>query len=192
MNMDGWHVMVDLETLGRKPGCVIHEIGVVAFQVRNGRVGSFDANEPKSALEWLHLVDIESCQSDGLTIDAATLKWALLAKRDLLGAPDERRLDLREALELLDVDVQAVRRASGNKLSIWGNGASFDMPILEAAYKVVGRTPPWFYWEERCFRTFAALYADLVPWDAKAAEHGALADARRQVAHIAQVLLRMP
>ena len=59
------HVMLDLETLGKLPGCAILSIGAVYFELETGRLGD----------EFYLNVDPASCTRAGLTIDGETLGW---------------------------------------------------------------------------------------------------------------------
>ena len=58
------HVMLDLETLGTKPGCVIRSIGAVVFTLDGVLGAQFYAN-----------IDKQSCVDAGLTVDPATEAW---------------------------------------------------------------------------------------------------------------------
>ena len=80
-------VMVDIETLGREPGCVVVSIGAVEFGY--GIKDELDLD-----------VAPTSCQRAGLDIDAETLAWWLTqgeaARSQLLGGQP-----LAEALDEL-------------------------------------------------------------------------------------------
>jgi hypothetical protein len=58
------NVMVDIETLGTEPGCVVLSIGAVAFDKEMGFVEDF--------YEVINTVD---SFSEGLTYDNDTLAW---------------------------------------------------------------------------------------------------------------------
>lgn len=67
------HVMVDLETLGTKPGSVILSIGAVTFDLdgsgRDGRT-------------FYQRVNIQSCLDAGMTVDGDTVEWWFHPDRD--------------------------------------------------------------------------------------------------------------
>jgi hypothetical protein len=67
-------------------------------------------------------------------------------------------------------------------MRLWGNGASFDNAILAHAYARCGATPPWKFWNDRCYRTVAALTA--TPRQQGGTHHNALDDARSQAEHL--------
>jgi exodeoxyribonuclease VIII len=43
-------------------------------------------------------------------------------------------------------------------LRIWGNGANFDNALLAAMYRAAKMEAPWHYWNDRCYRTIAAMF----------------------------------
>jgi exodeoxyribonuclease VIII len=61
---------------------------------------------------------------------------------------------------------------------IWAQGPTFDMNILEHAYKSFGRLLPWKYYIVRDSRTIFSLWPDLPK---PPTSHHALQDCRRQI-----------
>jgi len=61
---------------------------------------------------------------------------------------------------------------------IWANGPTYDMNILEHAYKSYGKSLPWRYYKIRDARTIYSLYPDLPK---PPTSHHALEDCRRQI-----------
>jgi exodeoxyribonuclease VIII len=61
---------------------------------------------------------------------------------------------------------------------VWANGPTFDMNILEHAYKSLGMALPWKYYTVRDARTVYSLCPSL---DKYPASHHALEDCRRQI-----------
>jgi len=59
------HVMIDLETLGRRAGCSILSIGAVAFDPKTKELGA----------EFYVVVNRLSCFKLGLHEDPETVKW---------------------------------------------------------------------------------------------------------------------
>lgn len=158
-------VMVDLETWGKKPGCALRSIGAVGMSLRNGSLGpTFYANITRA-----------SCEEVGLVIDESTASWwadqSEAAQRALL-------VDQKPLVTVLN-DFTAWWNEC-NYEDIWGHGATFDPPILEAAYEAVFLDPPWKFWNVRCCRTILALgnrKPDRTPRDT---HHHALNDAQAQ------------
>lgn len=160
-------VMLDLETLGTVPRCVILSIGAVAFD--HDTLG-----------ETFHRhIDVRSSQRAGLMIDGATFMWWLrqsdAARQELLTAQTG---DLASVLEQFAVWMKPYAAAR-----IWAKGPSFDCTILAAAYRAIGMTPPWDYFRERCVRTaldMAAIDDTAAFRAASDVAHSALGDAMAQ------------
>lgn len=139
------HFMIDIETLGTKPGSVIASIGAVAFDAK----------------EILHVfdvtIDMEDAQQHGLTIDAATVKWWLQQSESARGALTVNCWALEPALNGLSNFIDCERRRAGvmdpNSIRIWAKPVMFDIPLLEAAYRATGIDIPWHYREPRYLRT---------------------------------------
>jgi len=162
--------MIDIETLGREPGCSIVSVGCCRFDTRE--VGeTFEAS-----------VSLTSCQEHGLEIDAETLEWWLSqsseAREQLLGGDD-----LPEVLRELN---QFLRDAD----EVWANSPSFDLAILEAAFNHCGTSAPWEFWETRDQRTLANLREE-IDTDRDGIEHRAVDDAVYQATVAAGILAEM-
>lgn len=161
-------VMVDLETLGNKPGCVIVSLGAVVFDRAAGVGRSF-----------YERVDADSCLRAGLRMDPATVRWWMMQ-------PEAARAELvRKGADLFDVleRFSAWVREDPRVADVWGNGASFDNAVLAAAYDAVDLPRPWEYWNDRCYRTVKALYPG-VPMARRGQHHNALDDATSQAEHL--------
>lgn len=136
------HIMIDLETLGTRPGSVIRSIGAVVF------------NPEKNSLGETFYVNIEgnSCKEAGLTSDPETIKWWQQQDQAVKDALMVDQKPLKTALAMFDMWFM---EEDGE--FVWGHGASFDPVLLKAAYHAVGRDAPWNFWSERCCRTVLAL-----------------------------------
>jgi hypothetical protein len=164
------HVMIDLETLGRRPGCAIASIGAMDFDPAGG--DDFVAGEFYRAIDWEH---------SGLALEPETVAW-------WLGQPAEARIELCEPEEGLWALKPALwgligylERRPDDDLVLWCQGASFDFPILGAAYDHCGIERPWKYWQERCARTIRKV-AGVLEWARDEVDkHHALRDAAHQV-----------
>lgn len=162
-------IMLDLETLGNKPGSVIVAIGAVKFS--DGEITS----------SFYERVDPESCVATGLRMDSATVMW-------WLRQADEVRLEItRPGKELLEVLSAFALWIGSDDAEVWGNGAAFDNVILAAAYDSTGLERPWKFWNDRCYRTLKSLRPD-VPMDRAGTHHNALDDAESQARHLMAIL----
>jgi hypothetical protein len=130
--------MIDLETMGTRFDAPILSIGAVFFNPATGKLGdTFYAS-----------VDIESALEHG-KLSGATLKW-------WMGQGDAARKSAVEGVHTLpralDMFATWYRGGSGQP-AVWGNGATFDISILEYAYMKSGQPVPWPYYNVRDCRT---------------------------------------
>jgi hypothetical protein len=170
-------VMIDLETLGTRAGCVVLSIGAVAFDAVSGELGK----------EFYCVVSTESCQEAGLHVDSDTVAWWSKQSeeaRAVLYQAEESGLPLIMALTNF---TEYLSQFNLGSVRIWGNGADFDNPILIACYAAVYKKAPWSPWNGRCYRTLKNLVKGpkLVR---QGTYHNALDDAKTQAAHAVQLL----
>ena len=143
--MNGNHVMVDIETLGTRPGDVILSIGAVWFAPDKGIKSS------------LHIsIDVESSKAAGLRAQKSTLDWWAQQSDEARTAAFAGELSLESALKQFAMWVP--KSGAENDLRVWGNGANFDNALLAAAYRAMKIEPPWKYWNDRCYRTMASMF----------------------------------
>ncbi len=178
------HVMLDLETLGNRPGCKILSIGAVVFGP-GGLGNSFYIN-----------VDRMSQSPIGLREDPDTIKWWSeqneAARRAVFDVTDA--VSVRAALHRLTDFLTAVSFpddvSDRREVCVWGNGASFDQPILAAVFHADGIPKlPWKFWNDRCYRTMKNSNHG-VPYTTPKIAHHALEDAKAQALHLVRILNR--
>jgi hypothetical protein len=135
-------IMLDLETMGTKPGCAIVSIGAVKFDLMTGA-----AEE-----QFYTAVSLKSCMNAGLMPEASTIMW-------WLQQTDQAREKLQDpsAMHLHDALTEFSKFCTPGH-AIWGNSASFDCGILQAAYECVKLQTPWEFYNERCFRTMKSMF----------------------------------
>jgi hypothetical protein len=183
--------MMDLETLGTTPGCVILSIGVVAFDPF--------ADQPDDVMHdegFYTVVNKTSCIDALLHVDNETAMW--WAKQDeaaravLIQAADpEASVPLYDALQGM-VDYVSGHCAP-KQARVWGNGADFDNPIVAVAARHAQIEIPW-KWGNRCYRTVKNLHEFIEPGffpppvSRAGTHHNALDDARTQALHLWDVL----
>ena len=171
------NIMLDIETLGTEPGCVILSIGAVEFD-DDSLGNSFEVN-----------IDPESCTEAGLKIEPRTVMWWLeqddAARKSL---SNSNALPLDEAL------VGLTKAFDWQGAKVWCNGASFDFPILAAAYSAFNADTPWKYYDTMDFRTLKNLVSRKVYSECKSeseVKHNALADAIAQAETTVRLLQRL-
>lgn len=170
------HAMIDLETLGVRPGATILSIGVVPFDVQG----------PAPEAECLHLI-ISRGDSErlGFQEDVDTVAWwdrQSWEAQETLRQAEEGGFLVPEALAQLTAYLRArlpidlKGRIAGG---VWGNGSDFDNVMLAAAYHRLGQALPWPFWQNRCFRTLKGLGFAAEP-RRQGTHHNALDDALHQ------------
>jgi hypothetical protein len=169
------NVMIDLETLGTRPGSAVLAIGAVFF----------DANG--LGYEFYKRVTLESCLKAGLKMDASTVLWWMgqedAARRELYDK-ELMRNDLREAMGAFS-DFLLV--CDPDDLKVWGNGSDFDIVLMLDCYEAVGLQAPWKFYNHRCYRTLKSLAPHSSANRARGVHHNGLDDAKSQALHAIQV-----
>lgn len=185
--IDYVHVMVDLETMGKKHNAPIVAIGAVVFDPATGSIGE----------SFYKVVCLESSVNWGAVIDPSTVIWWLKQSSE---ARSEIVND--DAIPLLDALLQFREFVSDNvaggskKAQVWGNGASFDNSILRSSYDCIAEDYPWEYWNDRDVRTMIEL-GQAISFDPKTAipfegsRHNALADAIHQARYVSAIWQRI-
>lgn len=145
--MEYTDVMLDLETMGNKSNAAIVSIGAVEFNLKTGETGRV----------FYRVVDLQSCLDVGLKINASTVYWWLMqseAARKRICAKGEHISTVLNAFNLWMQDCV-------EKVKIWGNGARFDIGILEDAYVACDVYTPWYFRSEMDVRTLVAFKPEI-------------------------------
>lgn len=162
------NIMLDLETLGNKPGAVIVAIGAVEFGGRN--LGD----------SFYTRVSAKSCVESGLTMDVDTVLWWMKQS-------DDARAELNKPAEHINAALLAfsgwIEAVPIKERVIWGNGSDFDNAILAAAYEKTMISLPWLFWNNRCYRTLKNMRWE-IPCVNGGVKHNALDDAKAQAVHL--------
>ncbi len=161
-------VMLDLETLGNKPGSVILAIGAVKFSATKILDTFYMRVNPESCVKW------------GLRMDVSTVMWWLKqneAARAEIALPGG---------DLVAVLVEFSRWLKDENAEVWGNGAAFDNVLLADAYDRVNMERPWKFWNDRCYRTVKTLFPGM-PERRTGTHHNALDDAISQAEHLMNI-----
>ncbi len=175
MDLEREHVMLDLETMGLKPGCAVVSVGAVRFRMNGDILDTF-----------FRAVDLVSCERAGLTIEAGTVVWWLEQTQEA------KRYLLLDAAPLGEVMTKFCAWMGDSGAPVWSYGADFDQPILAAAMAAAGLKAPWGYRDSRCFRTFLAEFdwPGSVPLPTGIAHHS-LDDAMWQVKYLQSIVKGM-
>lgn len=169
-----YHVVLDLETLGTGPGCVILSIGAVLLSP----AGVEDT--------FYQVIDLDSSMSHGLKVDPDTLIWW-----------QEQSVEARVAVFVSDAyTLGSVLQSFAKWLprdrnfEIWGNGPDFDNAILNHAYTVCRIKCPWDFWRNQSIRTARLMHPEVEapPFPAEKTKHHALHDAEYEAEILYQIL----
>ena len=161
-------VMIDLETTGISAGCCVLSIGACTLDGTE----TFYAKLSHADSKELCLVDLQS-----------TMDW--WAKQSAAA-----RIEAFSGQLHPHTAVTGLNQWLGDRKpkGVWGNGAAFDLPILNAVYERCGVTPAWPRFSDRCYRTLKNLYKDITPEPFEGVKHNALADALYQAKHCHKIL----
>lgn len=174
-NLRDIQLMADIETLGTTPGCAILSVAVVPFQA-GGLVSDIE--------HFYERISPASCVLAGLHTDDRTVTWWAAQDEETRNEAFSGTQNLSASLSNLHDYISGFPADT----YIWGLGASFDVPILEAAYAAFQRKPPWSYRASMCFRTLKALYPQVSSPAQNRQKHSALEDARFQAKHAERIL----
>ena len=165
-------LMIDLESLGTTPNSVILSGAFVYFDRLTGEVGD--------TIYEKFLVD------KGLNEEryrcADTLEWWDKQDQDIYAEAKSGTVCLGHFLTTTLPDFYKP------KTKVWGNGATFDVAMLEDAIRQAGGTIPWKFWDIRDVRTVKDLAEGLVaPTKCKQA-HNPVADCENQIKYVCKMI----
>ena len=160
-------VLIDLETMGQVPGSAIISIGAYNLATQE---------------TFYSVVDLASNFINKLTVDASTIEWWICQNdkaKEVL--KDKNKVVLNEAL------LSFSEWLPKKDLSIWGDGACFDVTLTEVAYRKCNLVIPWKYTKVGCYRTLKNLYPSIKK-ERIGVHHKADDDARSNGLHLAAIL----
>ncbi len=161
------HWMIDIETLGTKPGCTILSIGLVGFD-RHGVKGE----------GVQRIISRASCADVGLIEDPITRAWWESQPSEL---KEPRLRPAKGTATALPMALYELFCRVAYTDRVWCHGAPFDVPILEAAFIKCGMRS-MIQWDFRLVRDTRTIYelAGEGPDKTQGVVHDELADAIRQ------------
>lgn len=157
------NAMIDIETLGKKPGAAVLSIGAVMF----GAAGLGET--------FYAPVLLQSCIDVGLTIDPETVAWWMKQSDEARAAAFVADAAPLKVVLMCFTEWFVAQKARYP----WCHGATFDVPILDAAYEACGLQAPWKFYDVRDTRTLYDLAGVKVD-RSKGTHHNALDDAHAQ------------
>jgi len=138
--------MLDIETLGTCPDCVVLTLGAVKFNpyTKEDVAGGIYCKP-----------DVDDQIARGRIVREDTMEWwsqqAEAVREEALGT--EGRIPVEQMLK----ELNRFLVGAGN---IWAQGAVFDIGILEHLYKQYDMVPNWQFWQISDSRTLFKVHGD--------------------------------
>lgn len=139
------HIMLDLETMDAESNkSAIVSIGAVEFDFKTGYVNNI----------FYKKIDLRSSLDMGFIISPETIYWWLQQNE-----PARLELVSKENVYPISKVLQDFSDYinSFNNPYIWGNGISFDISKISAAFHICNIPIPWNFRNERDVRTLVSL-----------------------------------
>lgn len=161
------NIMVDIETMGVAGDVPILSIGAVTMSPQG--IG----------VKFYRTISLESCMNRGFLPEAQTIMFWMQQSDESRDELINASCKLSDVLHHFKGWVENIGKAS--EFVVWSNGANFDGPIIRNAYNKLKMSPPWEYYQERCYRTMVKAYSTFKkPFPKDKIQHNALADAEYQ------------
>jgi hypothetical protein len=155
------HLMIDIEGLGTGPDAAILTIAAQSFDPFG--TGHYDRH-------YYARITLESQENRRIQDDTLAW-WATQPEAQAEAFAEDNRIPLDQALDEL-------YRLAWQHDYIWAQGPTYDINILEHAYKSYNKTQPWQFYRIRDSRTVLSLWPGRpVP----PTSHHALEDTRKQI-----------
>lgn len=167
--------MLDLETLGTRPGSIILAAAFVRFE--------------DEAHCTLNLERDSQVVLGGCFAEQSTVEWWQKQDPAAWQMATQNPVDTLAALGYFGQWLEWA--ASGRDLFIWCHGAGFDAPLLGELYRLFGLPTPWKWWNVRDTRTLYDLSGVDVRDFAVPPPHVALNDAIGQTRAAVEAMRRI-
>lgn len=168
------HVMIDIETLGTSVDAIVLSIAAIAFDPRGSDLLApprflVPPYVPKEKTDPARLffqrVDIDTQIAMGRKLHGSTLRFwiehpAAFKAAVAAGTAYDLGRVLNELREWWTRGAQDNQPGSEVE-AVWSHGATFDLPILEHAYRCAGQEPPWTFRKPRDTRTLFSFFPDM-------------------------------
>lgn len=170
-------VMLDIETMGFRPECVVLTIGAIKFDPYNPGM------EPHTG--FYQRLDVDEQMALGRTVDESTMQWWSQQSESVReeAFADDDRVGLQEFARSLNKYMVGVD-------NIWAQGPTFDFVIIENLFRMLDVPVNWQFWQIRDSRTLFQVAGD--PRKADRAEaHNALADCYYQAKGVQEIFKKL-
>lgn len=165
-------VMLDFETLGQDPDTAVISLGAVFFDELTGELGP----------SFYMAFDVDEQFKKGRSITGSTLKWWMSQGDAAKKVFNEKAQPAGEVLRIFAQWVLSQNTIS--KIKPWGNGATFDISIIEDMFRMYDVKCPWLYYNTMDLRTFKRYIANGAKVVVDGVAHNALDDAKAQALYV--------
>lgn len=169
--------MIDIETMGMGPDGAIVGIAAAMFDMQKQEIGP----------TFKRAVNLATSVDAGMSMKPSTIMF-------WLGQTEEaRRSIMWQTVRLTDAlnefNEWMAEHSRPRDLRVYGNSPSFDLVILQTAYRLTGIPCPWHYTNERDFRTIRAMYPSVEynTDDKGDAAHDPMVDVKFQINHLFKI-----
>lgn len=174
-------IMIALETLSTQQDAAILSIGECFFDIETGVIGDTLTQ---------HIAMDDSALRGHISAD--TVKWWLKQDEEARLAIANSKSHRKLASCLFDLREFIPRRKD---ITVWSNGATFDLVIIRNAMDRHKLMTPWQYWQERDTRTLVDIAERITGTNAAKSiefdgvKHDALADAIHQAKYVSKAFI---
>lgn len=171
IDVDRVDCIIDFETLDTAPSTVVLSIGACLFKPYRSEIVN----------EFYYVLTIQDQIDAGRTISESTMMWWMQQgeeARKALFDPKIKRCSLDKALFLFASWLPEYT-------CVWGNGASFDISILDNLYGY--KKMPYKHWNVRDIRTVVDMASPIMQksdFPFKGVKHHALDDAKHEAEYV--------
>lgn len=160
------HVAIDLETLDTRPSAAVVSVGLAAFTVTGGLIGSYYG-----------VFETKPQTTDGRTRSKDTMAWWEEQPEDVRSVlTDPAAVPPVTGLRHVDSFFSRFQNNTYCIEGVWGFGSDFDNATLIDMFATYSIELPWHYKANRCGRTLVGLVNVPKP-PSKGTHHNALDDA---------------
>ena len=162
-------VAIDLETIDTVPSAIVVSVGLAAFNMQGGLVGT------------QHLVlDINHQAQLGRTANEDTINWWNRQSQEVQAVLHEARGPLamhpQAAMEAIAEFVGKFETSFTEVEGVYGYGSDFDNATILSLARDVGAKAPWHFRKNRCGRTWMEMFPQCKA-PQEGTKHNALDDA---------------
>lgn len=138
------HFMLDIETLGLKPGCQVLTVACAKFSPFSGKIFN----------SFYKRIDLDDYKNYNYFIDNNTLTWwnnqnEIVKNEAFTTKPRE---SLRKTFENFNNYIKE-NIEQNSRICLWSHGKEFDIPIVEKILEDLELPIFWKFWDTRDTRT---------------------------------------